>query len=111
MLTARRSIAAIFPTENWKADRNSPLVNRALNCALISSDTNRNKSGEPPSMFIAKRAEAANLGVDTVRWRLATHLVPYDALIGDNYDHFLEARARLIESDMRALCTGAEPAA
>jgi hypothetical protein len=108
---ASRELDHLYSVKFMNADRNSPLVNRALNCALISSATNRNKSGEPPSTFIAKRAEAANLGADTVRWRLATHLVPYDALIGDNYDHFLEARARLVEADMKALCTGAEPVA
>jgi hypothetical protein len=108
---ASRELDHLYSVKFMNVDRNSPLVNRALNCALISSATNRNKSGEPPSRFIAKRAEAANLGADTVRWRLATHLVPYDALIGDNYDNFLEARARLIEADMKALCTGAEPVA
>ncbi len=106
---ANRELDHLYSIKFMKVDRNSALVNRALNCALISSATNRNKSGEPPSKFIAKRAEAANLGVETVRWRLATHLIPYDELVADNYEQFLDVRAQLIEADMNALCTGAEP--
>lgn len=106
---ASRELDHLYSIKFMKVERNSPLVNRALNCALISSATNRNKSGEPPSKFIAKRAEAANLGVETVRWRLATHLIPYDELVADNYEQFLEMRAQLIQADMNALCTGAEP--
>lgn len=106
-----RELDHLYSFKFMKVDRNSQLVNRALNCALISSATNRNKSGDPPSAFIAKRAEAANLGVETVRWRLATHLIPYDALVADNYEEFLEARAQIIEADMKVLCSGAEPVA
>lgn len=106
---ASRELDHLYSIKFLKVDRNSALVNRALNCALISSATNRNKSGEPPSKFIAKRAEAANLGVETVRWRLATHLIPYDQLVADDYEQFLDVRAQLIEADMNALCTGAEP--
>lgn len=106
-----RELDHLYSVKFLNEDRNSPHVNRALNCALISSATNRNKSGEPPSTFISKRAEAANLGVETVRWRLETHLIPYDALVADNYETFLDARAKFIEADMQALCTGAEPTA
>jgi hypothetical protein len=90
-------------------DRDDPLANRALNCALITSLTNRNKSASPPSKYIEQRAKAANLGEDTVRWRLATHLIPYAGLIADDYQAFLDVRSKLIENDMRALCGGVEP--
>ncbi|HVJ34814.1 MAG TPA: DUF262 domain-containing protein [Terriglobia bacterium] len=106
-----RELDHLYSVKFMNVDRDSALVNRALNCALISSATNRNKSGEPPSRFIAKRAEAANLGAETVRWRLATHLIPYDELVADNYEQFLEARAQLIKADMDMLCTGGEPVA
>ncbi len=49
--------------------------------------------------------------MDTVRYRLSTHLIPYDELVADDYEKFLEARAQLIEADMKALCAGSEPAA
>lgn len=90
-------------------DRDDPLANRALNCALITSLTNRNKSASPPSKYIEQRAKAANLGEDTVRWRLATHLIPYAELVADDYQAFLDVRSKLIENDMKALCGGAEP--
>ncbi|MEC9346264.1 MAG: DUF262 domain-containing protein [Pseudomonadota bacterium] len=89
--------------------RDDPLVNRALNCALISAATNRNKSATPPSVYIDKRAKASNLGEETVRWRLATHLIPYAALVADDYEAFLDARADMVVADMTTLCNGAEP--
>jgi hypothetical protein len=106
-----RELDHLYSVKFMGVDRYDPLVNRALNCALISSATNRNKSGDPPSKFIAERAKAASLGAETVRWRLATHLVPYDELTADNYAEFLDARARLIDTDMKALCNGVEPTA
>jgi hypothetical protein len=90
--------------------RDDSLANRAINCALITSLTNRNKSASPPSKYIEQRAKAANLGEDTVRWRLATHLIPYAELIADDYPAFLDVRSKLIENDMKTLCSGAEPA-
>jgi len=91
--------------------RTDSFVNRALNCALITNHTNRNKSGHAPSKFIAERAKAANLGEDAVRHRLATHLIPYTALVADDYDAFLDARAELVRTDIRRLCNGQEPMA
>ena len=91
--------------------RTDSRVNRALNCALITNHTNRNKSGHAPSQFIAERASASNLGVEAVRHRLATHLIPYDALVADDYDAFLDARAEVVMNDIRLLCNGQEPMA
>lgn len=107
----KRELDHLYSFKFMQVDRDSPLVNRAINCALISSVTNRNKSGDPPSKFISDRANAAKLGAEMVRWRLATHLVPYDALIADDYEAFLTERAKLIEADMKTLCNGAEPVA
>jgi hypothetical protein len=106
-----RELDHLYSVKFLGVDREDSRASRALNCALITWATNRNKSKQPPSDFIARRAEAANLGAETVKWRLATHLIPYEALIGDDYDAFLEARAKLIEADMRMLCEGREPTA
>ena len=108
---ATRELDHLYSCGYLKVDRDDPLANRALNCALITGLTNRNKSAAGPSDYVAKRAKAANLGEETVRWRLATHLIPYGALVSDNYDLFLDERAKLIEADMRALCDGVEPTA
>lgn len=106
-----RELDHLYSCGYLKVERDDPLANRALNCALITGVTNRNKSAAAPSDFIAERAKAANLGEETVRWRLVTHLIPYAELVSDNYETFLDARARLIEADMKALCEGAEPTA
>lgn len=106
-----RELDHLYSCGYLKVDRDDPLANRALNCALITGVTNRNKSAAAPSDYIAKRAKAANLGEETVRWRLATHLIPYAELVSDNYETFLDARAQLIEADMKALCEGVEPTA
>ena len=39
-----------------------------------------------------------------------TDLVPYDALVADDYETFLLARAKRVHSDMLMLCEGAIPA-
>jgi hypothetical protein len=49
------------------------------------------------------------LGENVVRQRLESHLVPFDALVGNDYDAFLMARAELIHADMTSLCEGATP--
>lgn len=108
---ATRELDHLYSCSFLKVGRDDPLANRALNCALITSATNRNKSGAAPSAFISKRAEAANLGADVVRWRLASHLIPYDRLIADEYEAFLDARAAMIAADMNVLCNGGEPVA
>lgn len=108
---ATRELDHLYSCSFLGVGRDDTLANRALNCALITSATNRNKSGSAPSAYIAKRAEAANLGPDVVRWRLGSHLIPYDPLIADQYDAFLDARAALIEADMKVLCNGGEPVA
>lgn len=106
-----RELDHLYSCSFLDVSRDDPLANRALNCALITSATNRNKSGSPPSQYIAKRAAAAHLGADVVRWRLASHLIPYEDLVSDDYQVFLDSRAALIEADMKVLCNGGEPAA
>lgn len=108
---ATRELDHLYSCSFLRVGRDDSLANRALNCALITTATNRNKSGSAPSAYIAKRAQAANLGPDVVRWRLGSHLIPYDPLIADQDDAFLDARATLIEGDMKVLCNGGEPVA
>lgn len=105
----KRELDHLFACEYLKVSRDNPIVNKALNCALITSATNRNKSGKAPSAYINERAEAANLGRDDIRKRLLSHLIPYDDLVADNYDKFLDQRGKLIESDMEVLCNGGDP--
>jgi len=106
---AARELDHLYACGFLKVGRDDPIVNKALNCALITSVTNRNKSGSPPSVYFFMRAQLASLGDEVVRWRLATHLIPHTELLADNYEEFLTARGKLVEADMRALCNGMEP--
>jgi hypothetical protein len=100
---------------------------RALNCALITWNTNRNISAKDPLTYLTERTKRSKLGEElgdqVVRARLASHLIPYDALavggylaiadlekrrnaIQADYQRFLEARTELLLTPVRTLCEG-----
>ncbi|MHB8463369.1 MAG: GmrSD restriction endonuclease domain-containing protein [Acidimicrobiales bacterium] len=95
---------------------------KALNCALITWNTNRNISAKTPLKYLRERVERATLGEDEIRQRLATHLIPYDELstsgttwsdpttaaehVRGDYEAFLHARAELLLPVIQALCDG-----
>lgn len=104
-----REFHHLYPVGILSGDRADERVNRALNCALITWTTNRKVGAQTPSSYISKRAEAASLGDVVVRQRLESHLIPYDALIADDYDQFLGYRADRVHADLMQLCQGANP--
>jgi hypothetical protein len=104
-----REFHHLYPVGILGGDRADERVNRALNCALITWTTNRKVGAQTPSDYIGKRAQAASLGEDAVRQRLESHLIPYAALVADDYDAFLVARAEQLHADMSMLCQGASP--
>lgn len=86
-------------------------IYRALNCALITSRTNRTISNKDPITYLRDRAENGHLGESELKRRLKTHLIPYEPLavgyaglpdeerrtkIKRDYDEFLHARACVI---------------
>jgi hypothetical protein len=79
----------------------------ALNCALITWRTNRAISAKPPLEYLTERAEAAALGEQQVRDRLASHGIDFDDLARDDFDHFLDQRATLVRGAFERLATGA----
>jgi Uncharacterized conserved protein len=81
-------------------------INRALNCALISWRTNRNISAKTPSDYVSERMEASFLGTGEVERRLESHLVPVAELMSNDYEDFLNERARLIKLVADKLCSG-----
>lgn len=105
----KRELHHLYPVQVLGGDRSDERVNRALNCALVSWTTNRRVGAQTPKEYITKRAEAASLGEAEVRFRLESHRVPYDALIGGDYEAFLSARADLVLADMLKLCNGQSP--
>ncbi len=99
---------------------------RALNCALITWRTNRKISAKSPLRYLREHAEATTLGEPAVRQRLRSHLIPYTelsaagwddiedkaelrAVIGEDFDRFLKARAELLLQPLRDLCDGQAP--
>ncbi len=97
----------IFP-QAWLKEKNYKdyEINRALNCALISWRTNRNISAKTPSDYVTERMEATSLGQAEVERRLESHLVPVVQLMENNYEEFLDERARLMKKVADKLCSG-----
>lgn len=83
---------------------------RALNCALVTWQTNRRVSNLSPLQYLKDRVDAAHLGEAEIAARLESHLVPWGTIknsgpypdgcdpqvIRDDYESFLRERAELI---------------
>lgn len=96
---------------------------RALNCVVITWNTNRNISASEPVAYLRERIEQGSLGEDEIRARLRSHLVPYEPLsvggyeaieeadarsdkVRSDYKAFLDARAESLLEPMAMLCEG-----
>lgn len=96
---------------------------RALNCALVTWNTNRTISAKEPIQYLRERAERTPLGEEEVRRRLESHLVPFDELavgayhdiedltarrekVRADYERFLSRRAAMMREAMLKLCNG-----
>ena len=108
---ARREYHHLFPKALLNDAYPKRVVFCALNCALISWRTNRNIGAKPPSQYIAERTEELRKkGIDIsdkdVDRRLKSHAIPVDALQSDDFERFLQERAKLIHFLMLKLCRG-----
>ena len=100
-------------------------TNLALNCALVTWNTNRHISAKEPLAYLRERVEHAPLGEEQIRRRLSSHLIPFvelnvggyadikseserSARIISDYQNFLRSRAEYIYSVVRRLCSGEE---
>ena len=99
---AKREYHHLFP-QAYLASKgvDDDRIYRALNCALITWQTNRTMSAKEPERYLAERRDANALGDAEVKARLATHLIPFDEMVAGDYGKFLEQRA----SDMHAAIT------
>lgn len=79
-------------------------IYRALNCALVTWQTNRNISDKDPECYLAERLEGTLLGEPEVRQRLGSHLIPYEELVAGDYRQFLGQRAHRVREKMLELC-------
>ncbi len=98
---------------------------KALNCALITWNTNRRISAKDPVTYLRERTEQTGLGEADIQQRLRSHLIPFDTLNVDSYrsiddageraekvrrDYafFLCDRAARMRAAVVALCAGEE---
>lgn len=104
---AKREYHHLFPDAHLKR-RAVPdeHIYRSLNCALVTWRTNRSISDKEPEQYLAERREGSTLGEAEIRARLASHLVPFDLMVADDYYGFLTARAALVQDAMIRLCEG-----
>lgn len=104
---ARREYHHLFPEAYLKSlGVEDDKIYRALNCALVTWQTNRTISGKGPERYLAERRDGSDLGEAEVRARLATHLIPYDEMVAGDYQAFLTKRAQLVHDAMTTLCSG-----
>lgn len=83
---------------------------RALNCALISWQTNRQVSNRSPLDYLKDRVARADLGEAEIRERLESHLIPWSEIssagpytedtapqqIISDYTEFISSRAEIV---------------
>ena len=77
---------------------------RALNCALVSWRTNRAISAKQPEKYLAERRLPDSPTDAQIEERLRSHLIPYEQMVNDDYDSFLEKRAEMVHVEMSRLC-------
>lgn len=103
----RREYHHLFPRAYLEArDFSQRQIDRVLNCALVSWKTNRTISAKTPSEYLMERIGGTSLGKKEVSRRLASHLIPLDEFMSNNYEAFLASRAEKTEALMRKLCNG-----
>ena len=123
----KREYHHLFPASLLRneTDLEESDINLALNCALITWNTNRNISAKEPVAYLRERAEHAILGVDQIQRRLNSHTIPFEELnvggyseitetevksarIRYDFERFIAARAKAIYSAVKKLCNGEE---
>ncbi len=120
----KREYHHLFPAALLrKADITRNERQSAVNCALISWETNRTISDKNPMQYLLERADNCDLGEAEIERRLRTHLIPiqelkvdYDDLdspgtkkkIAQDYERFIDARAELLEIAAKLACDGEE---
>lgn len=101
----KREYHHLFPQAHLKKfDTADSKIFRSLNCALVSWRTNRTISSKEPERYLAERRQEGDPGDHEIKDRLASHLIPYDKMTAGDYEEFLQARAEMVETAMRALC-------
>ena len=100
---SKREYHHLFPAGLLKNDSgmDESDINLALNCALVTWNTNRNISAKEPVAYLRERVARAPLGEDQIRSRLSSHNIPFEELNVGGYSGItdVEERATRIRSD------------
>lgn len=103
---SKREYHHIFPQAHLARDGvPDEQIYLSLNCALVTWQTNRNISDKTPERYLSERRDGTNLGDYEVRARLATHLIPFDEMVKNDYPAFLDKRAHIVRDAMEKMCT------
>ena len=122
---SRREYHHLFPAALLRNDAGleDSDINLALNCALVTWNTNRNISAKEPVAYLRERVEKAPSGFEEIQRRLNSHTIPFKELnvggysdipepkcrpvkIKGDYGRFLQARAEAILTAATKLCNG-----
>lgn len=96
----------IFPKSYAIKNYDISEVDSAVNCARIDWQTNLNISAKPPQEYILEHARYFGISENMVRSRLKSHMIPYEALIRNDFEAFRHERAKLIFDAMSKLANG-----
>lgn len=104
---ARREYHHLFP-DAWLGRNgfDDKQIYRSLNCGLVTWRTNRNISDKAPSKYLAERMDKSSLGESEVVERLKSHVIPFDEIVSNDYEAFLDKRAKLMREALVKLCDG-----
>jgi hypothetical protein len=104
---AKREYHHLFPVAHLtKQGFPDNQIYLSLNCALVTWQTNRNISSKHPERYLAERRDGTQLGDEELKARLASHFIPYDEMVKNDYKSFLDERAKLIHAAMLRICDG-----
>ncbi len=124
----KREYHHLFPASLLRneAGLEESVINLALNCALLTWNTNRDISAKEPVAYLRERVklrDGTNLDTRQIKDRLGSHTIPFDELnvggyseesekdkragrIKSDYEKFLDARAKAIHRAAVKLCNG-----
>ncbi len=87
----------VFPRK-WCEDAKLPREkwNSVVNKAPLSAETNRSIGGDAPTLYLKRIETAKMVDAAALDGFLATHCVPIPALRSDNFDAFIQQRARAL---------------
>ena len=123
----RREYHHLFPTALLRNEAclEDSDINLALNCALVTWNTNRHISAKEPVAYLRERVKRASLGEEQIRSRLNSHHIPFAELnvggysdiekneerserVRIDYERFIRVRAEAVYRTAKKLCNGEE---